>query len=472
MARVAVSPSDPAASSATARTGWLVLGALAVAAVVQVADHDSPWVLRVGEQILRDGRLPELDPFSYTAGHPWLNHEWLAQVVWAVAHRLGGMLGVGLLQALCVAATVGLVALALPARERFSGLAPLAYAVLGLYLRDAASPRAQLLSNVCLAGVLALVARDLRRPSRALWLAVPIQLVWTQLHGGNPTGVALLGLGLLAAPSRRRALVVGVAAALTCAGPYGIHVHDHFLDAQGTLPILREWQPLFGALVAGAGGPVAFVCAFSAALIALGVRGRAGERIRFEALALACFGLLAVRWLRFATEGMLMATLAIAAGLSRVRLPGTPGRRMLPALAAILVLVVGVLGPGRRMGVGFDAAFYPVEATRKLRARAPAGHLFNSYNFGGWVMWAWEGQPVFVDGRAFTVYTPAHLEGLLAVYADPPRFRDLDARWGFGSALVQARGKSAGLARWLAEQPEWELVHRDALAVALVKRSR
>ena len=471
MAGVAVSPSDPAQSSKTARAGWLVLGAIAGAAVVQVADHDSPWVLRVGEQILRDGKLPELDPFSYTAGHAWLNHEWLAEVVWAVAYRLGGMLGVGLLQALCVAATVGLVALALPARSRFSGLAPLAHAVLGLYLRDAASPRAQLLSNVCLAGVLALLARDLRRPSRALWLAAPIQLVWTQLHGGNPTGVALLGLGVLASPSRRRTLVVGVAAALTCAGPYGIHVHDHFLDAQATLPLLREWQPLLGALAAGAGGPIAFVCVLSAALIALVVRARAGERIRFEALALACFGLLAVRWLRFSTECMLMATVVIAPGLARARLPWMAGR-MLPALAASFVLVLGVLGPGRRAGGGFDAAFYPVEATRKLRARAPSGHLFNSYNFGGWVMWAWEGKPVFIDGRAFTVYTPAHLEGLLAVYADPPRFRDLDARWGFGSALVQARGKSAGLARWLAEQPDWELVHRDALAVALVKRSR
>jgi hypothetical protein len=77
--------------------------------------------------------------------------------------------------------------------------------------------------------------------------ALPLGLLWTQLHGGNPSGVLLLALLLVARPAAHRAAVVVVAAALTCAGPYGWRVHEHFLGARPTLAAIREWQSIASA---------------------------------------------------------------------------------------------------------------------------------------------------------------------------------------------------------------------------------
>src|SRR5437763_15443427 len=55
------------------------------------SDPGSLWHVRVGELILRDGRIMTADPFSYTfAGQPWRPQQWGAEGVMALGHRLGG----------------------------------------------------------------------------------------------------------------------------------------------------------------------------------------------------------------------------------------------------------------------------------------------------------------------------------------------------------------------------------------------
>src|ERR1700722_12124378 len=61
-------------------------------------DGDTWSHVATGGWILQHRAVPRVDPFSYTfAGAPWTAHEWLAETLFALAHRAAGWSGVVLL---------------------------------------------------------------------------------------------------------------------------------------------------------------------------------------------------------------------------------------------------------------------------------------------------------------------------------------------------------------------------------------
>lgn len=113
-------PSDRARRDAPgARSLWtcapaLILFLAVVADSMQYADAD-PWGhVRDGQMILSTGHLIRADAFSYSApGRPWIDHEWLAEVLLALVYNALGVVGLKLLKLLCAGAVVTLLAAAL-----------------------------------------------------------------------------------------------------------------------------------------------------------------------------------------------------------------------------------------------------------------------------------------------------------------------------------------------------------------------
>src|SRR5271170_6487525 len=76
-----------------------MLASLLVGAVFAVGrgfhvDPDLWWHIKVGEAILTTHRWPTTDSYSFTVnGQPWLAYEWLGDVIFAEANRLGGLRG-------------------------------------------------------------------------------------------------------------------------------------------------------------------------------------------------------------------------------------------------------------------------------------------------------------------------------------------------------------------------------------------
>ena len=62
-------------------------------ATVTRADADLWGHLRFGLDILRDRRLTSVDPYSFTQDKPWLNHEWLSELLMGLSWTLGGSTG-------------------------------------------------------------------------------------------------------------------------------------------------------------------------------------------------------------------------------------------------------------------------------------------------------------------------------------------------------------------------------------------
>ncbi len=84
-------------TSADAPPNWSRLWAVVLAATflsfffANEADNDLWGHVLFGRDMLSQHALPRTDTYSYTAtGAPWVNHEWLAQVLFAVAYGIGG----------------------------------------------------------------------------------------------------------------------------------------------------------------------------------------------------------------------------------------------------------------------------------------------------------------------------------------------------------------------------------------------
>ena len=157
-------------------------------------DGDLGRHIRVGETILAEGGLFYTDRFSHTmAGQPFVPYEWLSEVLFAAAHRLGGLAGALVLTGIVVAAAYALVVLFL----QRSGVDPLlafataiAAGVLGA-VHWLARPHV-----FTLLGAVATLWLLERGGRRAPVVAVGIFALWANLHGGFLYGLVLIGLYL------------------------------------------------------------------------------------------------------------------------------------------------------------------------------------------------------------------------------------------------------------------------------------
>ena len=69
-----------------------------------LGDGDTGYHIRTGELILKEWRIPTLDPYSYHAPPlPWIAHEWLAEVIMATIYSVSGLTGIALFFALLLA---------------------------------------------------------------------------------------------------------------------------------------------------------------------------------------------------------------------------------------------------------------------------------------------------------------------------------------------------------------------------------
>ena len=90
----------------------LVLGMVVVLTVWPVNNPDAWTHLALGEHLARERRIPHTDVLSFTvpADRPYVDHEWLYQLVLLGAFRLGGTAGITVTTAWVLVLTFGVIA--------------------------------------------------------------------------------------------------------------------------------------------------------------------------------------------------------------------------------------------------------------------------------------------------------------------------------------------------------------------------
>jgi len=456
--------------------GWVQ--ALAMAAIFGVVlfappvllDGDTYWHLAAGDWMIDHRRVLAVDVFSHTyAGRPWLSHEWFAEVVMALAVRLGGWNGLLVLSGLAAAATVGVVASRLRQFLSATSLLVVLVLVMGLMAPSLlARPHLIALPLLAVWTVELLRARDLDRAPR-LFLPV-LMVLWANLHASYALGIAVMGLFALEAlvegrrdpwPVIRAWAPVGLlslgAAMLTPHGPAGL-LYPFQTSAMTTLSAITEWLP------ADFTKPGPFELTLLATLFVCLRHG-----VRIPVLRLALLLLLLHMGLQHARHQVLLAVIgplivapALAEAWGRERLAQVRSRAV---VVVFVVLAVGLTAARwvKPVARGDDAAT-PAAALAHLPPGLAERPVFNAYRFGGYLIH--RGVRPFIDGRAdmygdafFAAYLKARGEG------GPALDRTL-ARYRIDWTLLET---GEPLIREMDAKPGWRRVWSDRYAVIHVR---
>lgn len=464
---------------ARAALPWAAAGFAFAASLRQISDPDYWTHLALGRAYLAAGSLSIEEPFLLTVRGPLEPFSWPFQVLLHGVRAAGGDAAVSILVALAAAGAFLLLARLLPPgaspQQRAAALAWLALAASVARFRFA--PRPEVVAYLLLAAGLLLAARWTRAPSFAGlgWLAV-LFLGWRSLHVSWTLGAAFVGLRLALDPrpdfwrqawrGRRFAPLAAVAAGLVLAAAGAVRFASFVLAERtggGLLHAVTEMRPTWE--IPSVLWPFLGVSALAAAMAAAGGEGR-WRRLVLWAAALA-LGLWVVRNAAFAL--LVMAAPALE-GLSRARtgvVPRlAPGAAWAACLAALAVLLaVAWRDPDPPPGLGVRPLSVPADAAAFVKARGLPEPVFNSWDLGGYLDWAWNGRPrTALDGRLSDPALIADHDALLSA-ADPEAVL---ARRGFATALLQAlhrnSGRLAPAVPWFLGNPGWRLVRAsDAL---------
>lgn len=478
------------------KAALLAVAALALFALFSraISDFDFWWTLKSGRYIAETHRLPVPDPFAFTtpmardayAGEAVvrrfnLTFEWLAQLIFYGVYRLGGFAGIVFFRALLLSACCALIGLIAWRRSggfyRSIAAAFAAASVLTAFTND----RSYLFTFFFLAATLAIL--EFRK---CLWLLPPLALVWANCHGGfflqwivvgaycveaRWLGFLLRGIGGKP-PWRERTLWVVLPACVLASGvnPNGYRVFEvlayfrhSFLQSK-----LLEWQtpnlwPLsaFSVLLFAAAGT----------LLWAGTRARMADWLLFAAFATAA--LMAQRNL------FLVAFWAPVIVVSYI-----PWKRPLPPLAqfAAAAALVGALGFGIARGEAFQFRAadwrFPKGAADFLLAHGITSRMFNTYEFGGYLIWRlWPQERVFIDGRALSESVFNDYARILYNHSNAdggPTAQELLDRYNIHTIVMNGFEYSEGITYNLmlslsGAQTKWKLVYNDAEAVVFMR---
>jgi len=469
-----------------------LLGSLLVVAVFVSkrdfdVDPDFWWHLKVGEDILATHRWPSTDPYSFTAaGQPWLASEWLGDVVFAVVSRLGGLRG---LQALLIilGSAIVLALYGYAASRSKNSKAGFITAVMLLFLATANfNLRPQMFGYLFL--VLTLIALERFRQGKpvALWFLPVLFLMWINTHGSWEIGLGVIlvywvsGLKtfrfgdfeMVAWKPNERVRISTVF--LLClivmpVTPYGTRLAAYPFQFISSLPLnlsnINEWQPMPFNLFA-AKWFLALVLGAIAAQIAFQLKWRLEDFVLFfvgAALAFVHRRFLLTFVPFFAP---ILATM-LARWVPRYQREKDP-YVLNGFLMAIMLGAMIYYFPSRATIEENVSTHFPVGAVSYLRSQPARGAIFNSYIFGGYLVYAQNvDRKVFIDGRADLYERGGVYADYLQVSLLQPAALGILRNYGIRGCLIQ---KGEPLAVLLSALSDWKSVYSDKVSILLVRR--
>ena len=444
-----------------------------------------------GRVVWHSGAVSQPDPFSFvTAGHLWLNHEWLSEVIFYLAFAAMGPLGLILLKT-----AISLIVFALLYYHLCrQGLPPLragliVLAVVHFFLISLITARTLFFSYPLFLVVLIMVRRLTRGETSWAWTLPPLFALWANLHPGFLAGIGVLGIWSFTElatrslsgrrreiphrPSARVILTVLTASALaTTLNPFGLDLW-RFLYRTATVPRpdITEWQPL--ALMT----PYGLAYAAYVAVAAWGLLYSRRERppaLLAVLIVTIVLPLIAIRHTPLAALGIaalagehISDALGRASAAKSGRRPGDPGRIQ---VAATVLLLAGAellitLSVPHFSCIRLEPAIggsYPARVIGLIKKSGVRGNLAIHFDWGEYAIYhLGPSVKVSVDGRRETAYPRA-------VYIENQNFMHGRGDWDAllknhdtHLALVKSGSPTFNLMKL---KPGWHLIYEDPLA--------
>ena len=467
-----------------------VLVATPLAAVYYQApmrDPDIWWHLRVGESILRGGGFPHTAVFSrFAATNSWAAYSWIFEVIMSQLYR---WLSLPSLPTFLFVFQVAIGALLLWAAIEVSGSA-----IHGLLLTAAAlaacfytlSPRPVLFTALFFIVELSMIFRDLReRRVRTLYWLPLLFLIWANCHIQFVNGLLVLALlcccefaqHLVAAnvskaspdlPFTKLLLIFVGCVFATFLNPYSWHL---YAVVWGYVHTSAQWNQIVELTALSFRRPAHFIELLLAgsAAFALGM-ARTKSLFRIGLVTLAA--VVSFHASRDAWMISIVAVFICGEALARKEPGVTQSRKsVVPiGISAALALMISVLAQAK---VGYSAnvligeldRMYPVRAASFIAETHPPGPIYNSVNWGGYLIYNLREYPVATDGR--TDAYGGDIGAAQGVIQGVPSWKQEPT---FASSNLVLIERNLPLARLLSADADFKLVYQDHLAMVFVRK--
>jgi hypothetical protein len=143
------------------------------------------------------------------------------------------------------------------------------------------------------------------------------------------------------------------------------------------------------------------------------------------------------------------------------------GAIWLPVLFFVVTIAFrsgSALDPANK-GNNFDPAFFPVRAVEWLNANPQQGHMFNEFDWGGYLLLSLSPrQQIFMDGHTH-IYGEARTREYETIVTQRDGWQELFEKYDIQWAIVR---NGSGIANGLTEM-SWEVLYQDETAIILQK---
>lgn len=476
---------ETASSSEKSSSGFQLLIPVLMLLMVFLAASRSPvdsdlwWHLRSGQVMTETGRPLVTDVFSYTReGQVWVNHSWLGEVVLYGLYLFGGWTAISTWMGVMAV----MIAVFLWWQTRGSLFVKAGFMLFAsVVCAPLWTPRPQFFSLVLLAFLVWLVNRWMSRGGRSIWFSLPLFIMWSNLHGGYVTGILYLlafAAGLLVdalietGEARKELLHKAGILFISAFGGYLVSAvnpngYRMWLIPFKTIGVgilrqfIQEWSsPDFHSVESW---PFAL---FIVLMIFFLSRQRERSSLRhilpallfilmglyarrnMAAAAIAGIGILMDAWNSIRVGDFFM-NLVPAGWLDWINQYRASQKQLTAAQKKSINLVfAGLLGlacfvklaivgyPGM-IGV-YEAKHFPLDAVSYIEKNAPKyeGRLFNSYNWGGYLIWKNPETKVYVDGRT-DLFGDEILGEWMTITQAGDGWHDLLGKWDVTRVIIE-----------------------------------
>jgi hypothetical protein len=399
----------------------------AIAAVAPIRSYDYFWHLTTGRWIVEHHSIPQFDPLAIASAHvPWINGEWLYEIVLYALHGIGGDAGISILSAMLAAA---IFAIGILITTQDAGVALLIAGVAFAGASDRLGVRPAAAAALLIVIAIGLLGSRLRLVSLTIAYAC-LTIIWINVHPSALLAPVLALISILQVaidrsaagsaagppPARRqeaktrqraagatageppalrstalRAVIVSAASAIALlVNPYGWNAILAPLRLtseihSGTF-VNAEWLPSTFEFF-----PLLYITIGTAVLLFLGMREKRANAWRFVIFVL--LAALAIRYVR--NQGIYFAALPLL-----VPPIGNFTRRVSNAIAACALIPLAWTFQHDVHRPGIDDERFPARAVAALKSYNLPGNIYNVDQFGGLIEWTfYPERRTLTDGR-------------------------------------------------------------------------
>jgi hypothetical protein len=466
--------------------------------ITALFNGDIWWHLRTGLWILQNHSIPHSALFSQYVDRPWVASSWGFDVLMAGAYKL---LGVRAFPVLLMGFKLALAAVTFLVACRWRGnfwCAVLLSAMAQYVIADLLP--LPILSSILLFAVELLLLLQSRRCKdvRPLYYLPVLFFFWANLHGQFLDGLLLLGLYLaaeftesllhvsgvssFAAPAHsltKISAIAGLSVIATLLTPYSFHLFPSAFQTAYDKVLFENFQEM-QAMAFRRLQDFVLMLLVMGAFLAL---GRQHSRDLFKLGVMSVFVMLAFRVQRdvWCVAFPAIAVIADAwadwhheqgpQNSSEVRKQGWKWRTPLAAVFVMLVFLAAILRiPSNNALMDQASRVFPVKACDFIRANRLPGPLFNTYSWGGFLIWYLPEYPVSIDGR-LNLYGDEINVRYFKVTAGTQRLETDPSFTGARTILLE---QNSGMLKALTTLPQlreqFRVAYQDDVAEVLVRQ--